>query len=191
MSPSGSRDELLRSARIAAASPGVREAVREVALTALRSRTLTAAHIAAVAKTIGEGIGSVDVTPIPPVRDTYRGAWLGLEDALDRALHALEVAAREFTQGRARLTAPERDRILAEIAQMEQSLAIGWDNGRRMPDSLRARIATLTGQLGLGVAFEPAPGGDPAAQDAGQVLSSIASAVLRGPVDARRDPGPS
>ena len=180
-------DDLLRSARNAVASASVREAVRDVALDALGSRMLTAAHIAAVAKTIGEGIASVEVTPTAPVRETYRGAWQGLEEAVGRALHALELAAREFAQGRARLTPQERERILAEIAQMEHSLSAGWDHRQRIPDSLQARIAATAGHLRQAVASEAPAGGEAMANDAGRVLSLVGSGVLLGLGDALRD----
>lgn len=188
MSSPGPNDDLFRSARNAAASPSVREAVRDVALAALRSRLLTAEHIAAVARTIGEGIGSVDVTPTAPVRETYRGAWQGLEEAVGLALHALEVAAREFAEGRARLSPEERERILDEIAQMERSLASGWDHRQRIPESLQARIAAVTDSLRRAVASEPPPSGEPAALDAGRVLTFVASGVLLGLGDALRVP---
>lgn len=187
MSRPGSHDDLLRSARNAVASPSVREAVRDVALTALRSRLLTAEHIAAVAKTIGEGIGSVDVTPTAPVRETYRSAWQGLEEAVGQALHALEVAAREFAEGRAALTADERDRMLAGIGRMEESLASGWDHRKRIPDSLRVRIAALTGQLNQAAASETAAAGH-GGRDAGRVLAVAASGVLLGTDGSPREP---
>lgn len=180
-------DDLLRSARNAVASASVREAVRDVALDALGSRMLTAAHIAAVARTIGEGIASVEVTPTAPVRDTYRGAWQGLEEAVDRALHALELAAREFAQGRARLTPEERDRMLAEVAQMERSLSNGWDHRQRIPDSLQARIVATTGHLRQAAASEPIAGGEAIAHDAARILSFVASGVLLGLGSALRD----
>jgi hypothetical protein len=180
-------DDLLRSAREAVASASVREAVRDVALAALRSRMLTAAHIAAVARTIGEGIASVEVTPTAPVRETYRGAWQGLEEAVGRALHALELAACEFAQGRARLTPQERERILEEIAQMERSLSNGWNHRHRIPDSLQARIAATTRHLRQAVASELPEGGEAAAHDAGRILSLVASGVLLGLGDALRD----
>jgi len=181
------RDALLRSVRIAAASPSVREAVRDVALKALRSRLLTAHHIAAVAKTIGEGIGSVDVTPTSSVRETYRGAWQGLEEAVGRALHALELAAREFAEGRARLTPAGRDQILAEIAQLELSLASGWNHDHRIPESLKARIAAVTGYVRQAVTDEGTAGGESAAFEAGRDLSFVASGVLLGLGDALRE----
>ena len=187
MSRPGSHDDLLRSARNAVASPTVREAVRDVALTALRSRLLTAGHIAAVAKTIGEGIGSVDVTPTAPVRETYRSAWQGLEEALGQALHALEVAAREFAEGRAALTRDEREQLLSEIGRMEVSLASGWDYRKRIPESLQARIAAVTGHLRQAVATERPVSGE-AARDAGRVLSFVASGVLLGLDAALREP---
>lgn len=182
------RDALLRSARIAAASPSVREAVRDVALDALRSRLLTARHIAAVAKTIGEGIGSADVTPTAPVRETYRGAWQGLEEAVGQALHALELAAREFAEGRARLTPAECERLLDEIGEMERSLASGWNRHHRIPDSLQARIAAVTDCLRRAVTSEGSGAGEAAALDAGRVLSFVASGVLLGLGEALREP---
>ena len=114
-----SADELMRRARHAAGTHNVREAVRELTLHALRSRLLTTTHIAVVARTVGEGIDSSDVPPTAPVREAHRGAWAGLEDAVDQALHAIELAAREFAEGRARLTPEEREQMLAEIARLE------------------------------------------------------------------------
>lgn len=181
------RDALLRSARMAASSPSVREAVRDVALDALRSRLLTARHIAAVARTIGEGIGSADVTPTAPVRETYRGAWQGLEEAVGRALHALELAAREFAEGRARITPAEREQILAEIGQMERSLASGWSHDHRIPDSLKARITAVTGYVRQAVTHEDSAVGEAAALEAGRVLSFVASGVLLGLGDGLRE----
>jgi len=189
MSRPGSDDDLLRSARNAVASPTVREAVRDVALTALRSRQLTAAHIAAVARTIGEGIGSVDVTPTAPVRDTYRSAWQGLEEAVGQALHALEVGAREFAEGRATLTQEERETLLDEIGRMEESLASGWNHRKRIPDSLRPRIAAVTGHLRQAVATDPAVASG-RTRDARRVLSVVASGVLLRPEGARDEPPP-
>ena len=115
------------------ARANVREAVRDLTLHALRSRLLTATHIATVARTVGEGIESSDVPPTAPVRETHRGAWAGLEDAVGQALHAVELAAREFAEGRARLTPAERDQLLAEIAQLERSLGEGWGYPRTVP----------------------------------------------------------
>lgn len=181
-------DDLLRSARNAASSPSVREAVRDVALDALRSRLLTAAHIAAVAKTIGEGIDSVAVMPVAPVREDYRSAWQGLEEATSLALHALAVAAREFAEGRASLMPGERERLLEEIARMEQSMASGWYHRQTIPDALRRRIEAVTGNLRQAAASEPPPGSGPVALDAGRVLSFIASGVLLGLGDAQRAP---
>lgn len=180
-------DDLLRRARSAASSPSVREAVRDVALNALRSRLLTAEHIAAVAKTIGEGIDSVGVTPVAPVREDYRSAWQGLEEATGLALHALEMAAREFAEGRACLMPGERERILEEVARMERSMASGWYHRQRLPASLATRIEAVAGHLRRAAACEPPPGVEPVALDAGRILSFIASGVLLGLGGALRD----
>ena len=184
-------EDLLRSARRAASSGSVREAVRDVALTALRSRLLTAGHIAAVAKTIGEGIDSVGVTPVAPVREDYRNAWQGLEEATSLALHALAVAAREFAEGRACLLPGERERILDEIAQMERSMSSGWYHRQHIPESLQRRIEAVTGLLRQAVACEPLPGAGPMGSEAGRTLSFVASGVLLGLGDALREPPPA
>ena len=86
-----SSDELLQRARRAAGTRNVREAVRDLALHALRSRLLTAHHIATVAHTVAEGILSSDIPPTEPVRETHRGAWAGLEDAGGLLLAAVVV----------------------------------------------------------------------------------------------------
>lgn len=178
-------DDLLHSAQAAAATPNVREAVRDVALSALCSRLLTPEHIAAVARTIGEGIESVDVPPTAPVRETTSGAWAGLEEAVDRALHALELATREFAEGRARLTPAERDQMVADIAGLEGALAVGWNHRHRVPDGLTARITVVTGLLRRAVATEAVPGeAGPSALGAGRVLSFVASGVLLGLTEA-------
>jgi len=174
-----SSDELLHSARRAAGTRNVREAVRDLTLHALRSRLLTAQHIATVARTVAEGIESCDIPPTEPVRETHRGAWAGLEDAVGQALHAVELAARQFAEGRARLTPAEREQLLGEIAQLERSLGEGGGYPRTVPPCLRARIDAVAGYLRSSVADEtPARGAGDAS--AGGVLSCLASGVLLG-----------
>jgi hypothetical protein len=186
-----SADELLRSARHAAGTANVREAVRDLTLHALRSRLLTAEHIARVARTVGEGIESSALPPVAPVRETRRGAWAGLEDAVCEALHALEVAAREFAEGRASLTPGERDRMLAELAEMERSLGTGWNAARSIPASLSARSTSVTALLRQAVTSGTAANLSPESTlDAGRALSLMASGVLLGLVEAFRD-GPA
>lgn len=182
-------DELLHSARRAASTPNVRQAVRELTLHALRSRLLTAEHIACVARTVGEGIESSELLPTAPVRDTHGGAWAGLEDAVDEALHAIELAAREFADGRAHLAPGEREVILDEVAQMESSLATRWQHGRSVPASLKSRIGSVTGLLRQAVTAETSPGTvSDEVRDAGRVLALVASGVLLGLSEALRGP---
>jgi hypothetical protein len=184
-----SADELLRGARRATATRNVREAVRDLTLHALRSRMLTATHIATVARTVGEGIESSDVPPTAPVRETHRGAWAGLEDAVGQALHAVELAAREFAEGRARLTPEDRELMLAEIAQMERSIAQAWEHPHAMPASLQARIVSVTALIRQAAADGPAtPEAREAAAGANGVLSFVASGVLLGLSEVLREP---
>lgn len=182
-------DELLRSARRAASTPNVRQAVRDLTLHALRSRPLTAEHIACVARTVGEGIESSELLPTAPVRDTHGGAWAGLEDAVGEALYAVELAAREFADGRAHLVPGEREAILEQIAGMESSLSQRWQRGRSAPAALRTRIGSVATLLRQAVTAE----GSPAAaadevRDAGRVLALVASGVLLGLSEALHNP---
>jgi len=182
-------DDLLRCARRAAGTANVREAVRELTLHALRSRLLTAEHIACVARTVGEGIASSDLLPTAPVRDTQAGAWAGLEDAVDEALHAVELAAGELAGGRAQLAPGEREAILEQIAQMESSLCQRWQHGRSAPASLRTRIGSVTTLLRQAVTAE-VRGAEVTDErrDAGRVLALVASGVLLGLSEALHGP---
>ncbi|MBL0140647.1 MAG: hypothetical protein IPP91_00890 [Betaproteobacteria bacterium] len=180
-------DELLRSARRAAGTANVREAVRNLTLHALRSRFLTTEHIASVARTVGEGIESSDVLPTAPVRETHRGAWAGLEDAVGQALHAIELAARQLAEGRACLPMADRERMLAEIAQMERSFGEKWEFPRAVPASLRARIASVATLLEQAAAIGPSAPAD-SGPEAGAILSFVASGVLLGLSEDLREP---
>jgi len=188
-------DELLRSARRAAGTPNVREAVRDLTLHALRSRMLTAEHIACVARTVGEGIESSDLAPTAPLRESRGGAWAGLEDAVDEALRAVELAAREFADGRAHLAPGEREAILHQVAQMESSLGERWQHARSVPATLGTRIGSVTALLRQAVSTDASPGAVPdGVLEAGRVLALMASGVLlglsealHGPVERRSD----
>ena len=182
-----SADELLRRARHAAGTRNVRDAVRDLTLHALRSRPLTARHIAAVARTVGEGIESSDVAPGEPGRETHRGAWAGLEDAVDEALRAVELAAQGLGEGNATLTLAERDRTLAEISDMERALGQRWERARTIPATLRARIASITSLLTRTPARDAAaPEGEARESSA---LSFVASGVLLGLTEGSPRPG--
>lgn len=184
---SASAEELLRDAREATGTPNVREAVRELTLHALRSRPLTATHIATVALTVGKGIESSDVPPTAPVRDTRRGAWAGLEEAVGRALLAVELAAREFAEGRARLESDERERLIAEIAQLERALGEGWSHPGTVPAALRTRIESAIALLRHAPPDGTAATGHAAPQPAGGGLSAVASGVLVGLSEGSRE----
>jgi hypothetical protein len=186
MTSSKSRQDLLQSAREAAGTANVREAVRELTLHALRSRLLTAAHIATVARTVGEGIESSDAGGAGRVRESARGAWTGLEEALERALLALELAAREFSEGGAVLSDADRAQVLGEIEVLARALGAEWSYARSIPEALRARISSVTAHVrraagnGAGTASDTAkPAGEIVAAE-GRVLSLVASGVLLG-----------
>jgi len=184
---SASAEELLRDAREATGTLNVREAVRELTLHALRSRPLTATHIATVALTVGKGIESSDVPPTAPVRETHRGAWAGLEEAVGRALLAVELAAREFAEGRARLGTDERERLIAEIAQLERALGEGWSHPGTVPSALRARIGSAIALLRHAPPDGNCAAGDAVPEPAVGGLSAVASGVLVGLSEGSRE----
>jgi hypothetical protein len=175
-----SAENLLREAREATGTPNVREAVRNLTLHALRSRPLSAAHIATVAHTVCQGIESSDLPPTLPVRETRLGAWAGLEDAVGQALQAVELAAREFAEGRAGLAGPERNRLLEEVAQLERSLDEGWGCHRSVPTGLKSRIASAASHLRQAPPHLAGPARASGADAACEAFSFVASGILVG-----------
>lgn len=189
MGRSVSSDELLRRAREAAGMRNVREAIRDITLHALRSRSLTVAHVATVARTVGEGIQSSEVARTVPVCNTRREAWKGLEEALGRALHAIELAARQYAEGHGSIAPAEREHALAEISEMERCLVEGWEDPRAVPASLRTRIKSLSALLSRAEAVgAPPPVAAAGASVAGEAISLAASDALRRLADLPDDP---
>jgi len=180
-------EELRRSARQATGTSNVREAVRELTLYALRSRPLTAGHIAAVARSVGEGIAIPDIYGSAQARESRRGAWSGLEDAVGAALRAFELAAREFADGRANLTAPEREALLAEFASMPRVLGERWSEANRIPAALETRIVAVMELLRHIPAAPDDPAGPPEA-GAGCPVELVASGVFLGLAETLRAP---
>ncbi len=185
MIPSGTDDELLRHAREAAGARDVRDSVRALTLHALLGHPLTAAHIGLVVRTVGRGIESSGVPPTATVRETHRGAWAGLEDAVDRALRAVELAAQGLAGCPAALAAGERERALAELAALERELDEEWTYPQSLPAALRTRLAAVSAALREAVP-EPAPAGDGTGR---ALLSCVASGVLLGMLDGPGAPG--
>ena len=173
-----SAETLLRDTREATGTRDVREAVRNLTLHALRSRPLSAAHIATVARTVCQGIESSDLPPEALVLGTHLGAWAGLEDAVGQAVQAVELAAREFAEGRAGLAGPDRDRLLEEVALLARSLDEGWGRHRGVPPALKSRIASAASLLRQAppCPTEPAP----ALGAAFEAFSFVASGILVG-----------
>lgn len=177
---STSAESLLRDAREATGTRNVREAVRDLTLHALRSRPLSAAHIATVARTVCEGIESSDLPPTAPVRETHLGAWAGLGDAVGQALQAVELAARELAQGRAGLAGPDRERLLEEVARLERSLEEVWGRHRSVPGDLKSQIASAASYLRQAPPCLAEPASATGADAACEAFSFVASGILVG-----------
>jgi hypothetical protein len=178
-------DHLLRATRDAASAPVVRDAVRDLALHALRSRSLTAEHIAAVARTVGEGIESCTLSPVAPVREVQRGAWEGLAEAVDQALYAYELAARDLEEERTVFAAEDRDRVVREFEEMERTLSSGDAAKPLLTEDFKARMATVIGLLrGVDAGDAAAADGAPIAD--ARLLSMLATGVLLGLTAAPR-----
>jgi hypothetical protein len=181
---SASADELLRRARHAAGTRNVRESIRDLTLHALKGRLLTAAHVAAVVRTVGEGIESSAAPASESTRETHRGAWAGLEDAVARALRAMELAAREVAEGRAQIASAEREELIAEIGALRRSLGESWAHPRVTPATFDARIASMAALLSRAATV---PDGASAA-GASPSLACLASGVLLGLSEESHDP---
>lgn len=142
--------------RLAGGSPGavdVRTAVRDLTLHALKSRLLTAAHVANVTKAVGLGLGDALKGPALQVRDAAAHAAQGFGDAASQGLHALELAAREFTSHGGRLSPGESQQLLDEIASLEQALGEGWKHEHvRTPPDWDARTKRLAEHIRRAVA---------------------------------------
>lgn len=175
-----SADDLLRDAREAAGTRNVREAVRNLTLHALRCRPLTGEHIATVARTVGEGIESSRLPPATPARETHRGAWAGLEDAVAQALLAVELAAREFAEGHGGLEEPDRERLLEEVADLGRSLEEVWGSRHDMPFDLKARLGAAAAHLRQSLPGRAGGGSSPATGHARADFSLVASGILVG-----------
>src|SRR5947207_15870533 len=95
----------------------IRSAVRDLVLTALRSRMLTISNVMAVAEAIKQGI---DPSRSGVKSDTHvpvKQALEGLHLALSQALLALDIALREYTGIGGRLPAHET-RAAAEALEL-------------------------------------------------------------------------
>jgi hypothetical protein len=142
--------------RLAGSSPGsvdVRTAVRNLTLHALQSRLLTATHVASVTKAVGLGLGDALKGPAQHVRDAASQAAEGFGDAATKALHALELAAREFTAHGGRLSPGESQQLLDEIAHLERALGADWKHEHvRTPPDWEVRVKRLTDHVKRAVA---------------------------------------
>ena len=207
MVPTDNTQQLGQQARKAARAAidkrgDVRVAVRDLTLHALRSRMLTAAHLADVTKAVAEGIAGTAGEPAAQAREAARHAFTGLAEAVSKALFALELAAREFAEGSGRLGRAEAEGLLAEIATLEKALGEGWRHDHAPPPSdVGERLAALSAHLrrAAGDASREAAGvvagdiskgareGADAVAGAGRVLGLVASGALLALSEALRE----
>lgn len=192
-----------KAAKAALAGRGdVRTAVRDLTLHALRSRLLTAEHLASVTRAVAEGIAGTSAEPLAQAREATRHAFTGLAEALSKGLLALELSAREFAEGSGRLAPGEAQRLLEEIAVLEKALGEGWLHEHApAPSELRERLAAVSGHLrrAVGDASRDLAGtvahdleagaveGVEAVAGASRVLGLVASGALLGLSEALRE----
>jgi hypothetical protein len=136
-------DELLRTAREAAGRAQVRGAIRDLTCHALKRCPLTMENVAVVAQAVGEGIESAPRLRTELERASRHEAWVGLEDAIGRALEALEIAAREFSAGKARMADADRERLLRSACELERQLLARWASCDQVPPSIADRTGSL------------------------------------------------
>lgn len=192
-----------KAAKAALAGRGdVRTAVRDLTLHALRSRLLTAEHLASVTRAVAEGIAGSTGEPLGQVREATRHAFTGLAEAVSKGLLALELSAREFAEGSGKIAPAEAARLLEEIAALERALGEGWKHEHSpAPRELAERVAAVSGHLrrAAGDASRSLAGtvvrdletgvieGAEAAAGASRVLGLVASGALLGLSEALRE----
>ncbi|MGE5615395.1 MAG: DUF6781 family protein [Bacillota bacterium] len=157
----------------------VRAAVRDLAITALRTRMLTIANVAAVAEAIGQGIdpGRADLKESrqAPARQAFEGLYL----ALGQALLALEIALREYAAIGGHLPASEADAAAASLDQLAGMLTrASRDRVPALAEALARQVAQLRRQL------EAAR--DEEATEGASVVGLLASGALLGLIEPRR-----
>ena len=178
----------------------VRIAVRDLAVGALRSRLLSIRQVARVARAIAHGIDPSQAGSRYSRKSTASGAIQGLVDAIEVALHALEVAAREFGALGGRF-APEDGSVVEDLDALEQVLR-DLTSQPQAPDLLGARIHRLRGHFHIIVSSEASEGdhilgllasgallgllegAQPAAQGRGALRRAEPSRAMAGPDDA-------
>jgi hypothetical protein len=149
----------------------VREAVRDLTLTALRSRVLTLPHVASVANAIAHGIDPTRAQSKSAPR-TSQEALEGLREAVGKALVALDIAAREYVAVGGRLSCDELEEWMRAIEAMSR---IGGAEIER-------RVAELRTTLHAAESDEAAEGT--------YVLGLLSSGALLGLLEAAPRPAP-
>lgn len=148
----------------------VRSAVRDLALGALRSRLLSTRQVTRVARAIAHGIDPAQAGSRYSRKSTASGAIQGLADAIEIALHALEVAAREFV-GLGGRFAPEEGSVAEDLDALEQVLR-ELTSKPQPPEQIGARIDRLRGHFHIIVSSE--------ASEGDHILGLLASGALLG-----------
>jgi len=146
----------------------IRRDMRELTLTALRSRVLTLPHVAAVAIAIANGIDPAKVSSPSRAPASRSRAQEGLVEAVIKALTALDVATQEYVSVGGRICAAEAGEWLAALE------AIGAIDGKE----LAARLATLEKALRAAESAESA--------ETSYALALLASGALLGLIEADR-----
>ncbi len=156
----------------------IRDAVRDLALTALRTRLLTATSLHCVAHAIGQGIAHPN-DERPAMRRVVDRAFEGLLQAMCQGLLALEISAREYAHGGGRLREEDVEEIHAAVAAIEKLVAgKGWPHARVEQSEFRLRIEGLQRQVG---AIETA-----GSTEGNRVLGLLATGALMGLMESAR-----
>jgi hypothetical protein len=150
----------------------IRRDMRELTLTALRSRVLTLPHVAAVALAIANGIDPARIGAPAPMPASRSLAQEGLLQAIAKALTALDVATHEYVSVGGRICAAEVGEWLAALE------AIGAIDGKE----LAGRVTTLKQALSSAES--------PEAAESSYALALLASGALLGLIEADR-PAPA
>ncbi len=167
-------------ARKAHADAGaIREAVRDLALSALRSRLLTATSLHCIAHSIAQGIAHPGHEERPAMRRVVDRAFEGLLQAVCQGLLALEVSTREYVHGGGRLREEEIEEMHAAIAALGKLVAgKSWPQARVEQSEFRLRLEGLEHQV-RGIEAD-------AAVEGSRVLGLLACGALMGLMESAR-----
>jgi len=126
----------------------MRSAVRELTLTALRSRELSLAQMKQILKSVTEGVSSGTAKPQIDVKETLQEAFAGMDEAVLKAGQANQIALEQLaTQGQS-FRQSHMKKALTDLEGLEGELPKPAANRGAKGSSRSGRTSSSKGGLG-------------------------------------------